>query len=107
MSAKLAGFYVDPFALSMVRLRSIPGHPDRFTVIGCSDGGLGGPRVWKGKLYCMESNSERPKVELETDVLPPSKPTRIKGSWMKPQRMISFDNGTRWKRLVCAQSQLC
>ena len=107
MPGKMAGFYVDPFALSMIRLRSVPGHPDRFAVIGCHDGGPAGLRVWKGTLYCLESNSERQKVELQMDdSLPPAKPTRLKGSWLKPQMMISFDNGKRWKRLLCAPSQL-
>lgn len=104
MTPTAAGFYVDPFALSMVRLRSVPGHPDRFTVVGCHDGGPMGARMWTGTLYCSESNTERQKVELETSAS--SQPSRLKGSWLKPQMMISFENGRRWKRLLCVPPQL-
>jgi hypothetical protein len=101
MTPSIAGYYIDAYSQSLVRVRSIPGHPDRFHVIGCEPTS---PTIqWVGTLYCLARNEERQKVRLQRKMTIGH--NDLKGSWHKSQRMICFENGKRWKWLWCHSSQ--
>ena len=103
MAPDVRGFYVDAYVNCMIRIRSIAGHPQRFKVMGCLNAG----DTWTATLYCGEQNDERQKVTLEYDATnEKSREKQLKGHWQKPQDMICFENGKRWKRLMCHPRQM-